>query len=81
VVTLEIDADHSQLGPAEEGAPFSISKEGEVERARNYESIAAKTTVRVPSGQSVVLGGHSQRTKPGKGLWIVLTPHVLEAGR
>ena len=81
VVTMEIDVNHTQFGPAEEGAPLSVSKEGEITRALNHETITAKTTVRVPSGQSVVLGGQSQRTKPGRDMWIVLTPHVLEAGR
>jgi len=81
VVTMEIDVNHTQFGPAEEGAPLSVSKEGEITRTPNYETITAKTTVRVPSGQSVVLGGQSQRTKPGRDMWIVLTPHVLEPGR
>jgi type II secretory pathway component GspD/PulD (secretin) len=81
VVTMEIDVDHAQLGPIEEGAILAVTKEGATTRTPNRETLTAKTTVRVPSGQSVVLGGSSRRTKSGKELLIVLTPHALEPGR
>ena len=43
------------------------------------ETTQVQTTVRVPNGQTIVLGSITERGNPGKEIFIVLTPHVLDA--
>lgn len=63
VVVMEVDAVKSEVGPEEEGIPVSISATGEVVKTPRINTTRARTTVLVPSGQTVVIGGLIQKTK------------------
>ena len=76
-VTLAIDIEESRLGPPEEGAAISVSSQGETTRTPNTETLTAQTTLRIPDGQTVVLGGMARQSKSGKARVILVTPHVL----
>jgi len=79
-VTMEVDLKDSRQGPPEEGAVLSVPKEGEPMRVPATETFNVRTTVRVQSGQTLVLGGLAQQAKPGHERLVLVTAHVLPVG-
>ncbi len=78
-VLMEIDVEYSQPGPVEEGIPISVSPDGKVIRSPRIDTTTARTTVSVPDGETLVLGGlstnaDSKRTE----LLILVTPQVVD---
>ena len=74
-VTMQVDAEQSQLGPEKEGIPISVVGD-KVIRAPWTDVTVVQTTVKIPDGQTMILGSARQ----GKGdmeLVIIITPHVL----
>jgi len=63
-VTMEIDAQKSDLGPEAEGIPVSVV-EGTVIRQPSINITLAQTTVSAASGETVVLGGLITTKKVG----------------
>ncbi len=63
-VTMEIDAQKSDLGPEAEGIPISVM-EGTVIRQPSINITLAQTTVSAASGETVVLGGLISTKKTG----------------
>ncbi|MCA9169188.1 MAG: hypothetical protein KDB23_16045, partial [Planctomycetales bacterium] len=57
LVVMEIDAEKSELGPANEGIPISINNNGDVIRSPIINTTVAQTTVSARHGQTVILGG------------------------
>jgi type II secretory pathway component GspD/PulD (secretin) len=80
VVTLELNVEDSRLGPAEEGAVVVAPTQGEVIRSPVIDTLSVQTTLRIPDGQTVVLGGMARQAKAGKQRVILVTPHVLPIG-
>ena len=79
-VVLAIDFEKSQVGPEQEGIPIAAAG-NQVVRTPRIETISLQTSVRVPNGQTIVLGSIAARGKQDKELFIVLTPHVLDLER
>jgi type II secretory pathway component GspD/PulD (secretin) len=76
-VFMEIDVEDSRLGTEQEGIPIAVPG-GQVVRTPRIETTTVQTTVRVPDGETIVLGSIARRGKSDKELFILLTPHVLE---
>lgn len=79
VVTMEIDVEKSEVGPIAQSVPAGVLDSGKVLRLPRIEGTTLQTTVSVPDGESVVLGGltvesGAQRSR----LMIVLTPHIIK---
>jgi len=79
-VTIAIDVEDSQLGRPEEGAILAAPKEGEPLRVPNTETFSVQATLRIPDGQTVVLGGLTRQAKPGHERLLLVTAHVLPIG-
>ena len=78
LVTMEIDLEQSNLGPADEGAPISSSRDGKETRSPEIGTTTLQTTVSAKSGQTVVLGGLiSRQEAEGRGMLILLAPHIV----
>lgn len=74
LVSMEVVASQSAVGPEAEGIPISINAAGDVIRQPRIEIIEARTTVTVMDGHTVVLGGlittrdrETHRQVPGLG--------------
>jgi len=76
-VFMEVDVEDSRLGTEQEGIPIAVPG-GQVVRTPRVETTMVQTTVRVPNGETIVLGSVAGRGKSDKELFILLTPHVLE---
>jgi type II secretory pathway component GspD/PulD (secretin) len=57
MVTMEIDAEKSELGPEQEGVPISVTATGSTIRAPIVKTTQAMTTVSAADGETIVLGG------------------------
>ncbi len=57
MVVMEIDAEKSEVGPAIDGIPISVSASGAVVRSPRINITTAQTTVSAASGQTIVIGG------------------------
>lgn len=79
-VIMEVDIKDSRFGPAEEGVPISIPKDGKPIRSPNLETLTSRTTVHVASGQTVTLAGTVRQAGAVKQRFILITPHVLPIG-
>jgi len=79
-ITIAIDVEDSQLGRPEEGAILSAPKEGEPTRVPNTETFTVQATLRIPDGQTLVLGGLARQAKPGHERLLLVTAHVLPVG-
>ena len=78
VVTMEIDLEKSQLGPEHQGVPVGVDDEGNVIRSPKIETMVVQTTVKIPSGQAVIIGGMALQEDNHRGeLLLVVTPHVV----
>jgi type II secretory pathway component GspD/PulD (secretin) len=75
-VVMEVDVEKSHVGPEPGGTPTAAA--GDQAAMLGIETTQVQTTVRVPNGQTIVLGSITERGKPGKEVFIVLTPHVLD---
>ncbi len=62
LVVMEVDANKSAPGPEAEGTVVSVVN-GTAIRQPNIDITLAQTTVAVPDGQTVVLGGLIQKSK------------------
>ena len=78
-VVMQIDVLQSQLGPENEGVTIGFSGNQSV-RSAKIDTTVAKTTVRIADGQAMALGSIARAGKPDKELWIVVTPHIVQAG-
>jgi len=79
MVVMELDAEKSEVGPAIEGIPVSISATGEVIRSPRINITTAQTTVSAASGQTIVIGGlitTSNRTITRRVPWLSDVPLV-----
>ncbi|TWU35948.1 secretin N-terminal domain-containing protein [Novipirellula artificiosorum] len=56
-VTMEIDAEKSEVGPESEGIPVSISADGTVVRSPRVNVASAQATVSAADGETIILGG------------------------
>jgi len=56
-VTMEIDAEKSEVGPEAEGIPISTSIDGTVVRSPRINVASAQATVSAADGETIVLGG------------------------
>ena len=63
VVTLELDVEHSHIGPQEEGTPIASSDNGVVIRTSQIPTLTLQTTTSVPTGKTVLLAGMVQKTE------------------
>lgn len=79
-VTLKLDVEDSRVGPAEEGVPVSISKDGETIRSPNIDTLVCQTSVRIADGETLTLAGMVRQTGSAKQRFILITPHVLPLG-
>ncbi len=76
-IAMDIDLSASGMGPVGEGKVITMPKSGEPLRAPTIEQMMAQTTLCVPSGQTVVLRGHTKSPAASKELVVLITPHVL----
>jgi type II secretory pathway component GspD/PulD (secretin) len=76
---MEIDAEHSAVGPKAEGIPISVLATGEVIRSPRINTTTMLTTLSALPGQTLVLGGLKAKDESGqtKEVVIILTPRVL----
>ena len=72
-VTMEIDVEKSELGPAEEGVPLEILGSGKVVRVPRVRATTVQTTISAKDGQTVLLGS---LTVGSSSTLIALTPRV-----
>jgi len=56
-VTMEIDAEKSEVGPESEGIPVSATLDGTVVRSPRINVASAQATVSAADGETIVLGG------------------------
>ncbi len=81
-VTMQIDVELSQVGPESEGIPISVAA-GKVLRSPRIDATTIQTTVRIPNGQTLVLGSIAGQGKSDKEadkeLVIIVTPHIIGA--
>jgi len=56
-VTMEIDAEKSEVGPESEGIPVSVSVDGTVVRSPRVNVASAQATVSAADGETIILGG------------------------
>ncbi|KLU05733.1 General secretion pathway protein D [Rhodopirellula islandica] len=56
-VTMEIDAEKSEVGPESEGIPVSATADGTVVRSPRVNVASAQATVSAADGETIVLGG------------------------
>ncbi|WDQ15709.1 secretin N-terminal domain-containing protein [Rhodopirellula sp. P2] len=56
-VTMEIDAEKSEVGPESEGIPVSATSDGTVVRSPRVNVASAQATVSAADGETIVLGG------------------------
>ena len=56
-VTMEIDAEKSEVGPESEGIPVSATSDGTVVRSPRINVASAQATVSAADGETIVLGG------------------------
>ncbi|MGA2254896.1 MAG: hypothetical protein ABSG53_09555, partial [Thermoguttaceae bacterium] len=66
----------SQVGPENEGIPILVEG-GKAIRSPRYDSTTVVTTVRIPNGQTVILGSVFQHGKSDKELVVIVTPHII----
>ncbi|NLS93438.1 MAG: hypothetical protein GXX96_14870 [Planctomycetaceae bacterium] len=79
VVTMEIDAEKSDLGPEHQGIPIGVDAKGNVVRSPKIDTMMVQTTVRIPPGQAVIIGGLALQDGDHRGeLVIAVTPHIVE---
>jgi hypothetical protein len=77
-VTMEIDIEKSELGPADQGVPLGVDAKGNVIRSPKIETMMAQTTVRIPASRAVIVGGLALQDGDKRGeLVLVVTPHVV----
>jgi len=77
VVTLDLKVEDSRLGPLEEGTIVSAPSQGEPVRTPNVDTFTAQTTLRIPDGETLVLGGMVRQPKSARQRVLLVTPHVL----
>ncbi len=75
-VTMQIDAEQSQLGPENEGIPIAAVG-NKVVREPRVDAAIVQTTVRIPNAQSVILGSVMRQGKSDKELVVIITPHII----
>lgn len=56
-VTMEIDAEKSNIGPETEGIPVSVSNDGTIIRSPRVDVTSAQATVSAADGETIILGG------------------------
>ncbi|TWT82035.1 putative type II secretion system protein D precursor [Planctomycetes bacterium CA13] len=56
-VTMEIDAEKSEVGPESEGIPVSATADGTVVRSPRVNVASAQATVSAADGETIILGG------------------------
>lgn len=77
-VTMEIDLEKSELGPEDQGVPVGVDAKGNVIRSPKTEAMVLQTTVKIPSGRAVIIGGLALQDGDDRGeLVLVVTPHVV----
>lgn len=75
LVTMEVDLEKSQLGPADEGTPITVPAEGEPIRAAQIDTLTCQTTIAVRDGRIMVLGGLASRQGE---MVILISPRIVE---
>jgi type II secretory pathway component GspD/PulD (secretin) len=80
-VTLQFDIDDSRMGPPDEGVVLSKPEKGEPIRMGSTETMSSQSTIRAADGQTVVVAAVSMKPKSGVQRWILLTPHIVPAGK
>jgi len=78
-IVMNIEVSSSRLGPESEGAPISITGD-QVIRSPRIDTTTIQTTIRIPDGQTAVLGSSARESKSGKEMLIVVTPHIIGLG-
>lgn len=77
LITMEIDLEKSDLGPAAEGVPISVPSDGDPVVVPNVETLTVQTTISAASGQTVILGGIAARSgSRRKELILLVSPEV-----
>jgi type II secretory pathway component GspD/PulD (secretin) len=79
-VTMQLDIEDSRLGPLDEGVVLAVPSQGEAIRTPSSDKLTTQTTLRIPDGQTVVVGAAARQPKSGKQRLILVTPHVLPVG-
>ncbi len=78
MVWMEVDLQESRLGRSEEGVPISVPAKGETIRVAPTHQRTLKTTVRAPSGQTIVLSGMTEDDGPRKRqLAVLVCPRII----
>jgi type II secretory pathway component GspD/PulD (secretin) len=49
-------------------------------RSPRIDTTTIQTTIRIPDGQTAVLGSSARESKSGKEMLIVVTPHIIGLG-
>jgi len=77
-VALEVDVEKSDLGPESQGVPIGVDGQGNVIRSPRINVMTVHTTVNIPPGRAVILGGlTAEDGKAETETVIVLTLHVV----
>ena len=78
-VMMEIDLEKSKLSSEDEGVPLGVDSDGNVVRCPKVEVMSVQTTVKIPSGRAVIIGGMALQKGDDRGeLVLVVTPHVVK---
>jgi type II secretory pathway component GspD/PulD (secretin) len=79
MVTMEIDLEKSDLSSEDEGIPLGVDSEGNVVRCPKMDVMSVQTTVKIPPGRAVIIGGLALQDGDDRGeLVLVVTPHIVK---
>jgi type II secretory pathway component GspD/PulD (secretin) len=77
-VVTQIDVEHSQLAPDEEGVAILTTPDKKEVRTPSVHTASVQSTVSIRDGQTEILGFMARQDK--KAMVIVVTPHVRKLG-
>jgi type II secretory pathway component HofQ len=81
-IVTAVDVEHSQMDSADEGAPITVTKQGETILAQSVTTMTVRTSVRLADGQTTYFAGQAPTTRNGRErqLVISITPKVRRVG-
>ncbi|MHB8898060.1 MAG: type II secretion system protein GspD [Thermoguttaceae bacterium] len=79
-VTVEIDVEKSEISSDQQGIPLGVDAKGNVVRSPKVDTTTVQTTIAIPPGQAMVVGGLALQDGDKRGeLVVVVVPHIIQA--
>jgi type II secretory pathway component GspD/PulD (secretin) len=77
-VTMELDLEHSHIGPVEEGVPIAVTGDGETIRTPRIITVQQQTTVSLTAGKSVLISDMTYLAGDRRGqIFLLLRPEIV----